>query len=182
MTELSQSAPGVVAEEQGARGEGDPTNPWAGASFPVENFTAYTSPFGYRQHPFGGLRFHYGLDFAAPMGSYVRSWWDGTVIQVSDNTACGTSAIIKSGSWTHVYCHMQGAIVVEKEGGRVLVDRDGGIEVRQGQSVKSGQRIGRVGMTGSTTGPHLHWGLKYDGAWVDPAVVVKAMYAVQAAQ
>lgn len=180
VVELSRSAPEVIAEEQSEVVAAAPeASPWAGSSFPVEKFTAYTSPFGYRQHPFGGTRFHYGLDFAAPMGSYIRNWWDGRVIQVSDNTSCGTSAIIQSGQWTHVYCHMQGHIVVEKEGGRVLVDRDGGIEIRQGQSVKSGQRIGRIGMTGSTTGPHLHWGLKYDGAWVDPALVVKAMYGHQ---
>jgi murein DD-endopeptidase MepM/ murein hydrolase activator NlpD len=171
MTELTQSTPQVIAEEQVVAA---PQNPWQGASFPVENFSAYTSPFGYRQHPMGGHRFHYGLDMAAPMGSYVRSWWDGEVVEVSDNTACGTSAIIKSGAWTHIYCHMQGSIVIEKEGGRVLVDRDGGIELRQGQAVRAGQRIGRVGMTGSTTGPHLHWGLKYKGAWVDPALVIKA--------
>jgi hypothetical protein len=51
----------------------EPQNPWQkGASFPVEQFTAYTSPFGYRQHPMGGYRFHYGLDLAAPLGSYIR--------------------------------------------------------------------------------------------------------------
>ncbi|MGG6237668.1 M23 family metallopeptidase [Nodosilinea sp. AN01ver1] len=182
MAELSQSTPQVIAEEQAAVVEAAPANPWAGASFPLEKFTAYTSPFGYRQHPMGGHRFHYGLDLAAPMGSYVRSWWAGKVIQVSDNTACGTSAIIQSGNWTHVYCHMVGHMVIEKEGGRVLVDRDGGIELRQGQMVTSGQRIGRVGMTGSTTGPHLHWGLKYNGAWVDPALVIKAGFDYQQLQ
>ncbi|MGB3311313.1 MAG: M23 family metallopeptidase [Nodosilinea sp.] len=182
MAELSQSTPQVIAEEQVAAVEAAPANPWAGASFPLEKFTAYTSPFGYRQHPMGGHRFHYGLDLAAPIGSYIRSWWEGKVIQVSDNTACGTSAIIQSGSWAHIYCHMVGHMVIEKEGGRVLVDRDGGIELRQGQMVTSGQRIGRVGMTGSTTGPHLHWGLKYDGAWVDPALVIKAGFDYQQLQ
>lgn len=153
-------------------------NPWQkGASFPVEQFTAYTSPFGYRQHPMGGYRFHYGLDLAAPLGSYIRNWWDGTVIRVGSDNACGTYVTVKSGDWTHVYCHMHGHIVVEKEGGRVMVDRPGGLEIRQGQTVKAGQRIGRVGMTGMTTGPHLHWGLKYQGLWVDPALVLKAMQA-----
>ena len=174
MAELIQSTPQVVAEEQSAIAAATAANPWIGASFPLENFTTYTSPFGYRQHPMGGHRFHYGLDLAAPMGSYIRSWWEGKVIEVHDHTACGTAAIIQSGRWTHVYCHMQGSVVIEKEGGRVLVDRAGGIEIRQGQRVAAGQRIGRVGMTGSTTGPHLHWGLKYDGAWVDPALVIKA--------
>jgi murein DD-endopeptidase MepM/ murein hydrolase activator NlpD len=165
----------AMAEEISQQADQVSTNPWAGYSFPVENFTAYTSPFGYRQHPYGGYRFHYGLDLAAPMGSYVRNWWDGVVIRVAEDSACGTHAIIQSGQWTHVYCHMQGHVVVEREGGRVLVDRGGGIGLRQGSTIRAGTRIGRVGMTGSTTGPHLHWGLKYNGAWVDPAIVIRAM-------
>jgi murein DD-endopeptidase MepM/ murein hydrolase activator NlpD len=177
--EFSQYSEKTNADPAPAPVEQAEPNPWSGSSFPLENFTTYTSPFGYRKHPFGGYRFHYGLDFAAPMGSYIRNWWDGTVIRVSEGTACGTSAIIQSGKWTHVYCHMQGHIVVEKEGGRVLVDRDGGIALRQGSEIRAGEKIGRVGMTGSTTGPHLHWGLKYDGVWVDPAVVIKAMYDTQ---
>ena len=114
------------------------------------------------------------------MGSYIRNWWDGTVIQVSEGTACGTSAIIQSGKWTHVYCHMQGHIVVEKE----RRTSPGGPRRRHcpapgNPKIRAGEKIGRVGMTGSTTGPHLHWGLKYDGVWVDPAVVIKAMYDSQ---
>ena len=51
---------------------------WANASFPVENFQSYTSPFGYRTSPVSGKRqFHNGLDLAAPRGSYIRSWWGG---------------------------------------------------------------------------------------------------------
>jgi murein DD-endopeptidase MepM/ murein hydrolase activator NlpD len=148
---------------------------WEGGSFPVEDFVAYTSPFGYRQHPFGGWRFHYGLDFAAPMGSYILAWWEGTVVEVSDDTACGTSIVIESGDWLHIYCHMKGYVVIETDGDRWLVDGDGGIQIRQGTEVAVGQRIGRVGMTGRTTGPHLHWGLKYRGEWVDPARVIRAM-------
>lgn len=149
--------------------------PWQSASFPVENFVAYTSPFGYRNHPYGGRRFHYGLDIAAPMGSYIRAWWEGTIVEVSDDTACGTGVVIESHGWLHIYCHMQGYVVIEKDGDRWLVDHDGGIQIRQGDLVTSGQRIGRVGMTGRTTGPHLHWGMKYQGSWVDPTAVLKAM-------
>jgi murein DD-endopeptidase MepM/ murein hydrolase activator NlpD len=148
---------------------------WQGGSFPVEDFVDYTSPFGYRQHPFGGWRFHYGLDFAAPMGSYLRAWWEGEIVEVSDDTACGTSMVIQSGAWLHIYCHMQGYVVLEPDGDRWLVDSEGGIQLRQGNTVTTGQRIGRVGMTGRTTGPHLHWGLKYQGEWVDPALVLQAM-------
>ncbi|NJL85675.1 MAG: M23 family metallopeptidase [Leptolyngbyaceae cyanobacterium SM1_1_3] len=155
---------------------------WASASFPVENFQAYTSPFGYRNSPYGGAsQFHYGLDMAAPSGSYIRNWWAGRVVEVSDDSACGTSVIVESGQWTHVYCHMQGYTTTEG-GQRVLIDRDGGLRIVEGQQIGSGARIGRVGMTGRTTGPHLHWGLKYDGSWVDPALVLRAMYSQQAAR
>ncbi|XHX79947.1 MAG: M23 family metallopeptidase [Stenomitos frigidus ULC029] len=153
---------------------------WRGASFPVENFQAYTSPFGYRGSPDGapGQEFHRGLDLAAPDGSYIRNWWAGKIVEVSDNSACGTSVVIQSGEWEHVYCHMKGH--VEKANGtRYLSDRSGGIQLSEGQVVPAGVRIGRVGMTGRTTGPHLHWGLKYSGKWVDPALVLRAMYAEQ---
>ncbi|MEM6427528.1 MAG: M23 family metallopeptidase [Cyanobacteria bacterium P01_D01_bin.128] len=154
---------------------------WSTASFPVENFQAYTSPFGYRNSPYGGGRqFHYGLDLAAPSGSYIRNWWTGEVVEVSDNTACGTSIVIQSGDWRHIYCHMQGRVVTQG-GRRTIVDRQGGIQISVGHQVVSGTRIGRVGMTGRTTGPHLHWALKYRGSWVDPALVLRAMYNNQAA-
>ncbi len=167
----AQDATEPIAEETATVAK----TPWQSASFPVENFIAYTSPFGYRNHPYGGRRFHYGLDIAAPMGSYIRAWWEGTVVEVSDDTACGTGIVVESHGWLHIYCHLQGYVVIEKDGDRWLVDHNGGIQVRQGDLVTSGQRIGRVGMTGRTTGPHLHWGMKYQGSWVDPTVVLKAM-------
>jgi len=154
---------------------------WHQASFPVENFQAYTSPFGYRQDPYnGGQRFHYGLDLAAPMGSYIRNWWGGKVIEVSDDSSCGTSVVVESGHWMHIYCHMQG-YVVEDGNGRYMLDSEGNVTIREGQTVETGTRIGRIGMTGRTTGPHLHWGLKYDENWVDPALVLRAMYTSQQA-
>lgn len=153
---------------------------WRGASFPVENFQGYTSPFGYRSSPDGSAtqEFHRGLDLAAPEGSYIRSWWTGKVVEVSDDTACGTSIVIESGGWEHIYCHMKGHVETVN-GVKFLSDRSGGIQLAEGQMVPAGARIGRVGMTGRTTGPHLHWGLKYTGQWVDPALVLRAMYAEQ---
>lgn len=151
---------------------------WSSASFPVEQFQSYTSPFGYRTSPSGGYRqeFHYGLDIAAPQSSYIRNWWAGKVLEVSDGGNCGTSIVIQSGEWIHVYCHMQGH-VAWSDGSPYLIDREGGVQIWQGQDVFAGDRIGRVGMTGRTTGPHLHWGLKYQGHWVDPAWVLQAMVA-----
>ncbi len=159
------------------------TGNWVGSSFPVENFQGYTSPFGLRQSPDGSYtqEYHRGLDMAAPEGSYVRNWWNGKVVEVSDDSACGTSVVVQSGQWEHIYCHMKGR-VEKANGGRYMVDRDGGIQVWEGQTVVAGDRIGRVGMTGRTTGPHLHWGLKYAKQWVDPALVLRAMYSEQTAR
>jgi len=145
---------------------------WGKGSFPVENFDRYTSTYGYRTNPVTRKKqFHSGIDMAAPLGSGVRAWWGGKIIGLSDRTACGTSVVIKSGNWTQVYCHLKGHIK-EYKGGRYLVDRRGGITLRMGQVIPTGARIGRVGMTGRTTGPHLHWGLKYRGRYINPAIVL----------
>jgi murein DD-endopeptidase MepM/ murein hydrolase activator NlpD len=146
---------------------------WSGASFPVEDFLEYTSPFGYR-----ASGFHYGLDMAAPQGSYIRNWWAGKVVEVWEDGRCGTGIAIDSGRWTHIYCHVQGQVSQDNQG-RYFMDRQGGLLLREGQMVEAGARIARVGMTGRTTGPHLHWGLKYDGRWVDPGRVLVAMYNQQ---
>jgi murein DD-endopeptidase MepM/ murein hydrolase activator NlpD len=155
-------------------------NSWLGASFPVENFQGYTSAFGYRHSATGGSKweFHGGLDIAAPQGSYIRNWWAGTVIKVGDRNACGTHIVIKSGEWEHTYCHMQGSVETA-QGHRYLIDRAGGIQIWEGQTIPTGFRIGRVGMTGRTTGPHLHWGLKYANNYVDPALVLREMFSQQ---
>lgn len=156
---------------------------WRSASFPVENFQYYSSPFGYRRSPTGGYNweFHRGLDLVAPQGSYIRNWWSGKVVKIADGDACGTQIIIQSGAWEHIYCHMKGH--VEKQGGNnYLIDREGGIQIWEGQQVSAGSRIGRVGMSGRTTGPHLHWGLKYANKYVDPVLVLRAMYTQQSAQ
>lgn len=152
-------------------------NVWSSASFPVERFQSYTSPFGYRRRG-SRVEFHNGLDIAAPQGSYIRNWWGGTVIKVGDRGACGTHIIVKSGSWRHSYCHMKGR--VQKINGKLyMVDRAGGIKIAKGQRIPAGARIGRIGMTGRTTGPHLHWVLRHGKNYVDPAQVLKAMYSKQ---
>ena len=169
--DLTGSIPATVAQDVSAI--------WKEGSFPVEDFQSYTSGFGYRISPVTGKRqFHNGLDLAAPRGSYIRSWWGGEVTELSDDTACGTSVTIQSGAWQHVYCHLEGH--VETSGSnKFLLDRDGGLEITLGQSVPVGARIGRIGMTGRTTGPHLHWVLKHNGGYVDPALVLKEMFKYQ---
>jgi murein DD-endopeptidase MepM/ murein hydrolase activator NlpD len=142
---------------------------WARASFPVASFVAYTSPFGLRVHPLqGGVRPHLGLDIAAPLGSVVRNWWGGTLVEILRDSGCGNGLVIRSGPYEHLYCHLAGRV----EGNTY---RSGSVLLVQGQALRTGQTIGHVGLTGSTTGPHLHWGIRHGDRWLDPAAVLRAM-------
>ena len=138
----------------------------------VENFQGYTSGYGYRYSSITRTQeLHRGLDFAAPMDSYIKNWRTGTIIELSDHTACGTLVRVQSGNFEHVYCHLKGSIKTDSNG-TYLYDPRSGLRIRKGQSISTGARIGRIGMTGKTTGPHLHWGLKYKGAFIDPFLVL----------
>ncbi|MCL1474078.1 M23 family metallopeptidase [Argonema antarcticum] len=149
-------------------------------SFPVENFQRYSSAYGYRLNPDGsaGWGFHRGIDIAAPAGSYIRSWSNGEVVEVANDRLCGTKVVVKSGSWQHIYCHLKGRAASSPQG-RYLNDPESGLQIWEGQQISAGNRIGRVGTTGRTTGPHLHWGLKYYNTYVDPGLVLQAMYRQQ---
>jgi len=149
---------------------------WLRATFPVEGFAGYTSAFGLRFHPVdGGVRPHYGLDIAAPLGSPVRNWWSGVLVEVIADGGCGNGLVIRSGDYEHTYCHLAGSA-----GGSTY--QSGEVQLQVGQRLRTGQTIAHVGMTGSTTGPHLHWGLRYRGAWLDPARVLRAMAASRRVQ
>ncbi len=156
---------------------------WRTAAFPVDNFRGYTSLFGHRHSPLSrnsgdpdGIEFHSGLDIAASRGSYVRNWWGGQIESVISDNRCGTGLVVRSGGWKHTYCHMEGTVRTAN-GRPYLDDPDGRLRTWHGQVVQTGQPIGRVGMSGRTTGPHLHWGLSYNGRPIDPAMVLRAMYA-----
>ena len=130
---------------------------WRSGVFPIAVFQGYTSHFGQRQGPDGRPMPHTGLDIAAPLGSPVLNWWSGRVVETINDGSCGIGVVVASGGYEHIYCHLN------KQ------------RMRRGQMVKAGQVIGQVGMTGRTTGPHLHWGIRYQGRWLDPAVILKAM-------
>lgn len=94
---------------------------------------------------------HYGLDVTGPRGAPVAAANDGIVAIARDAYMSGRTVVLAHGAGVFtVYMHL---------------DR---IEVKDGQAVKKGQRIGRLGSTGRSTGPHLHWGAKVDGLLVDP--------------
>jgi murein DD-endopeptidase MepM/ murein hydrolase activator NlpD len=141
---------------------------WRLGVFPVVNFAGYTSHFGTRTGPWGRVEPHYGLDIAAPLGSPIRNWWGGVVQSVINDGTCGLGLVIRSGDYEHIYCHLSGSV----QGG---LYRSGPVQVRQGQAVRMGELIGHVGVTGRSTGPHLHWGMRFRGDWIDPALVLREM-------
>ncbi|MBD2102026.1 M23 family metallopeptidase [Leptolyngbya sp. FACHB-261] len=182
LTGIVTSSIAALVSPLPAQSQRVPASTWRHASFPVDNFRGYSSLFGHRSSPFhadsGGpvnSEFHSGLDIAAPRGSYVRSWWGGQVESVISDNRCGTGLVVRSGGWKHTYCHMEGTVLTAN-GRAYLEDPEGRVRTWDGQVVQTGQPIGRVGMSGRTTGPHLHWGLSYNGRRIDPAVVLRAMY------
>lgn len=124
-----------------------------GLRYPLEHLRI-TSSFGSRVHPITGQRkVHYGIDYGAPTGTVVHAVAEGNVTVSGYDEFSGNKIAIRhrdnSESW---YMHLQSR----------------GVAV--GSKVSPGQAIGRVGSTGRSTGPHLHFGFKNaQGAWINPA-------------
>jgi murein DD-endopeptidase MepM/ murein hydrolase activator NlpD len=121
-----------------------------GFRFPLRNYRL-TSPFGPRINPVtGNPRFHEGLDLAAPEGTEVFASRDGVVIEQGYDPVYGNYIIISHGDWTSLYGHLSETHTILRN------------------SVKSGNLIGKVGSTGQSTGPHLHFELRQKGIAQDP--------------
>ena len=98
---------------------------------------------------------HSGEDFKASQGTAVRVSNDGRVVLAGDYFFSGRSVFIDHGLGLYtMYFHLSE------------------IHVRTGDGVKKGEVIGLVGSTGRATGPHLHWGVRLNGARVNPVSVV----------
>lgn len=122
----------------------------AGLAWPARG--AITSGFGLRRHPlFGIVRPHHGVDIAAPWGTPVRAAAAGNVVYAG---------------WFGGY----GKLVVVDHGGGIatLYGHLSSIAVSGGQRVAAGDLVGRVGSTGYSTGPHLHFEVRVDGRPVNP--------------
>jgi len=109
--------------------------------------------------PFGAQRFvngeprspHSGIDIAAPAGTIIRAPLAGRVVLLADMYLNGKTVAIGHGNGlVSVYSHMQAAVV------------------HKGDWLEAGQQIGEVGATGRATGPHLHWGVRFHNARVNP--------------
>lgn len=121
-------------------------------TWPVPSSSRITSYYGWRTHPIlGTRRFHHGLDIAARSGSAIVAAGSGEVIWAGWRGGYGKSVMIDHGDGcVTVYAHMSS------------------IAVSVGQTVGQGQRIGAVGSTGLSTGPHLHFEVRANGESRNP--------------
>jgi murein DD-endopeptidase MepM/ murein hydrolase activator NlpD len=112
-----------------------------------------TSHMGWRKNPFGGgYEFHSGIDIHAPHGSKVRATADGVVVLAGWYGDYGKTVIIRHPSeYLTLYGHLSQ------------------IDVKEGQKVKAGDVVGRVGSTGRSTGPHLHYEVIKSNKPTDPS-------------
>ncbi|WP_375288050.1 M23 family metallopeptidase [Sphingomonas sp.] len=123
---------------------------------------------GRRSGQFGAQRvyqgvpgsFHSGTDVAVPAGTPVLAPADGVVVLATTRpfTLEGNLVILDHGMGLNsAFLHLSR------------------IDVAEGQTVRQGEPIGRVGATGRATGPHMHWGMKWRDARIDPALLAGAM-------
>jgi len=123
---------------------------------PVQ-FSRVTSGFAMRFHPImQDWRAHHGVDYAAPTGTAVRSVGEGTVDFAGWRNGYGNVVeIVHAKERSTVYAHLSR------------------MDVRKGQRIEQGQRIGAVGATGWATGPHLHFEFRVKGQFQDPLSIAR---------
>lgn len=124
---------------------------------PIAAKFRWSSPYGYRIDPIAGVKsFHTGTDMACPTGTPILAAMSGKVTTTGINRVYGNYVIIDHGNgYQTLYAHMS-KIIASK-----------------GQWVSQGTRIGLVGSTGYSTGPHLHFTVYKKGKLVDPMTVLR---------
>ena len=120
--------------------------------WPTPSSYRVTSPFGKRYHPiYHTYRMHTGIDIGAKYGTNIVAADGGTVITSTYSSSYGNYVVISHGNGiTTLYAHMSARLV------------------KVGNSVSQGEVIGRIGSTGASTGPHLHFEISINGSRVDP--------------
>ena len=116
-------------------------------------YRCVSSPFGNRDAPTAGASTnHQGIDLSAPEGTPIYASRTGVVTAATFGKSAGYYVSINHGDgFSSIYMHMTRYVV------------------SKGQAVSAGQVIGYVGSTGVSTGPHLHFGISYNGTYVNPA-------------
>ncbi len=121
-------------------------------TWPCPSYKRISDDYGMRMHPTLGIqKMHNGIDLAAASGSAILAAYNGTVVAADYNSSMGNYIMINHGCGLYtIYMHCS-ALYVSK-----------------GQDVKAGTKIGAVGSTGRSTGPHLHFGVRLNGNYVSP--------------
>ena len=121
-------------------------------TWPCPSYTRISDNFGMRMHPTLGVeKMHNGIDLAAPAGSAILAAYNGTVVAADYNSSMGNYIMINHGGGLYtIYMHCSK------------------LYVSKGTDVTAGTKIAAVGSTGRSTGNHLHFGVRLNGAYVSP--------------
>lgn len=121
-------------------------------AWPCPEYTRISSDYGMRIHPVYGVEmFHSGVDMAAPAGSPILAAYDGKVVSAGYSSSMGNYVLIDHGDEVYtIYMHASE------------------LYVSDGQIVIRGEKIAAVGTTGTSTGNHLHFGVREGGNYVNP--------------
>lgn len=121
-------------------------------SWPVPGYSRVSSPFGYRIHPVLGIKkLHTGIDIPAPTGTPTVAVSSGTVIYSGVQGSYGNTVMIQ---------HDNGLVS--------LYAHNSSLVVKVGDQVKKGQVVAKIGSTGRSTGPHLHFEIRVNGTAQNP--------------
>ena len=132
-------------------------------TWPCPSSHKITSGFGYRDKPTAGATsYHQGYDIGASAGAAIVAAADGVVTSTGYSSVLGNYVILSHGG---------GLFTIYEHCSAVLVS--------QGQSVSRGSTIAKVGSTGVSTGPHLHFGVQLNGKYVDPGNYLKGQKGVR---
>lgn len=142
------SSQSVVSEESQVISSG---------SWPVPGYSRISSPYGYRIHPiFNTKKMHTGIDIPAPTGTPAVSIDQGKVIFSGTKGGYGKTIMIQ---------HDDGKVTLYAHNSELIVS--------VGQRVQKGQVVSKIGSTGNSTGPHLHFEVRINGKHVNPVPYIK---------
>lgn len=123
------------------------------------NYSRISSPYGYRFHPIArNFKKHNGIDYAAPLGTPVYAAYNGHIKEAGHDRYRGKYVVVQhENGYETLYAHLSAINNLQK-----------------GKYVLCGTQLGSVGSTGMSTGPHLHFGLRKNGVFINPAIKLRA--------